>query len=227
MKQKIINALKTEYSSLGLSERALDGVASLLEKTITDESGISAAIKEANVVALLRTFQSEVDTERQKASKAAKELEDYKKANPSNPGTGDPKPNPNPNPQNDALAELTRTVNALKEQLAAEKKKAGHEETLRLLTERLRKENCTNEFILKTTLAGIQFQDSDTLDSLVEKYKNAYNANYKEAYGDGEMPFMGSFNQMPTQNDKDEFAGAVARLRSSGVLKKEDPEQKK
>ena len=53
MKTKILQALKTKYSSKGLSEKALDGVASILEKTVTDESQIEAAISEAPIVNLI------------------------------------------------------------------------------------------------------------------------------------------------------------------------------
>ena len=42
MKTKILNALRTEYANLGLGDKAFDGVASFLEKTITEEA--SAAV---------------------------------------------------------------------------------------------------------------------------------------------------------------------------------------
>ena len=38
MKEKILVALKTKYSNLGFGAKALDGVASILEKSVTDES---------------------------------------------------------------------------------------------------------------------------------------------------------------------------------------------
>ena len=82
MKEKIAKALKTEYASFGLSQKALDGVASIIEKTIKDESEIEAAIKEASVKELLKTFQSELDTFRQDKSRLQKEYEDYKKSHP-------------------------------------------------------------------------------------------------------------------------------------------------
>lgn len=62
MKTKILNALKTKYSNLGFSAKALDGVASVLEKTITEESQIDDAV--SNVEGLLRVFQADNDRQR-------------------------------------------------------------------------------------------------------------------------------------------------------------------
>ena len=44
MKEKILAALKTKYSNLGFGAKALDGVAAILEKSVTDESQIETAI---------------------------------------------------------------------------------------------------------------------------------------------------------------------------------------
>ena len=44
MKEKILVALKTKYSNLGFGAKALDGVASILEKSVTDESQIETAV---------------------------------------------------------------------------------------------------------------------------------------------------------------------------------------
>jgi len=57
--QKIKDALKTRYSSLGLSEEALNGAASILSITITDESQIEAVVNGAE--SSLKGFQAEVD----------------------------------------------------------------------------------------------------------------------------------------------------------------------
>ena len=46
MKTKIFNALRTKYQRFGLSNEAVDRIASALEKTVTDESGIEDAIAE-------------------------------------------------------------------------------------------------------------------------------------------------------------------------------------
>lgn len=49
MKEKILVALKTKYSNLGFGAKALDGVASILEKSVTDESQIETAVSGSNL----------------------------------------------------------------------------------------------------------------------------------------------------------------------------------
>lgn len=224
MKTKIFNALKTEYANLGLSEKALNGVASLLEKTVTTDDDITTAIKEVGVSSMLKILQSEVDTERQKAGKYAKELEQIKASQSSGNGEGGVTVNSKENENEKAIAELTATLKSLQEQVSQENKKKNETAMLQQLTERLRGENCTNDFILKTTLSGFSLNDEDTLESLTSRYKDAYNANYKEAYGNGAHGFAGGFGMGQQANDENEFAGVVSRLKSSGVLK--DTEKK-
>lgn len=62
MKEKILAALKTKYSNLGFGTKALDGVAAILEKSVTDESQIETAI--SGVEPFLKVFQSEADRAR-------------------------------------------------------------------------------------------------------------------------------------------------------------------
>lgn len=62
MKEKILAALKTKYSNLGFGAKALDGVAAILEKSVTDESQIETAI--SGVEPFLKVFQSEADRAR-------------------------------------------------------------------------------------------------------------------------------------------------------------------
>lgn len=59
MKEKIIEALKTRFKNLGFGDKAFDGVASFLEKTITEESQIDNGI--SGVEPLLKGFQSDID----------------------------------------------------------------------------------------------------------------------------------------------------------------------
>lgn len=94
MKQKIISELKNKYAHLGLSKEALDGVASVLEKTIKSEDEIETAVN--GVEGMLKVFQSEADRERTNynALKAAKEEieKKLKEATPLTPPKEDSKP---------------------------------------------------------------------------------------------------------------------------------------
>ena len=62
MKEKILAALKTKYSNLGFGAKVLDRVASILEKSVTDESQIETAV--GGVEPLLKVFQSDADRAR-------------------------------------------------------------------------------------------------------------------------------------------------------------------
>ena len=62
MKEKILTALKTKYSNLGFSSKVLDGIASSIEKSVTDESQIETAV--GGIESILKVFQSDFDRAR-------------------------------------------------------------------------------------------------------------------------------------------------------------------
>lgn len=80
MRKKILEGLKTKYSNLGFGDKAYDGVADYLEKTITDEEQIDNAI--SGVEGLLKTFQGETDRERTKRSELEKKLQELEAGKP-------------------------------------------------------------------------------------------------------------------------------------------------
>ena len=82
MKEKILVALKTKYSNLGFGAKALDGVASILEKSVTDESQIETAV--SGVEPFLKVFQSDADRARTEYN-ALKGLYDELKAKSEEP----------------------------------------------------------------------------------------------------------------------------------------------
>ena len=90
MKEKILSALKTKYSNLGFGDKAFDGVAEFLSKTITKEEEVETGI--AGVEMLLKAFQGDIDKVRTELSTKTKELEDLKKKSPVPPNPEPPKP---------------------------------------------------------------------------------------------------------------------------------------
>ena len=87
MKEKILVALKTKYSNLGFGAKALDGVASILEKSVTDESQIETAV--SGVEPFLKVFQSDADrarTEYNALKGLYDELKAKSEASPANGG---------------------------------------------------------------------------------------------------------------------------------------------
>lgn len=92
MKSKIKEALQTEYKNLGLSEKSFDGVSTLLEKTVTQESEIATAIKGAEIKSLLTAIQGEGDRSRSEKSALQQQFEAYKLAHPESTPSVPPTP---------------------------------------------------------------------------------------------------------------------------------------
>lgn len=122
MKQKILTGLKNKYAHLGLSREALDGVASVLEKTVKSEDEIETAV--SGVEGLLKVFQSEADRERTNynALKAAKEEieQKLKEATPA-----PPKEDPKPFDAEAFKAEILETMRKERETAAQDAEKAA------------------------------------------------------------------------------------------------------
>lgn len=76
MKGKILVALKTKYKTFGFSDKAFDGVADYLSKTVTEEAHIETAI--GGVEGLLKAFQGDVDFVRNEKTGIQKELDALK-----------------------------------------------------------------------------------------------------------------------------------------------------
>lgn len=76
MKGRILVALKTKYKTFGFSDKAFDGVADYLSKTVTEEGQIETAI--GGVEGLLKAFQGDVDFVRNEKSGLQKELDALK-----------------------------------------------------------------------------------------------------------------------------------------------------
>lgn len=76
MKEKLKEALKTKYKTLGFADKTFESVAAILEATVKEESEIETAI--AGVEPLLKAFQGEVDKVRTEKSKKDTELAELK-----------------------------------------------------------------------------------------------------------------------------------------------------
>ena len=77
MKEKILVALKTKYKTFGFGDKAFDGVADYLSKTVTEEGQIETAI--SGVEGLLKAFQGDIDTVSNEKSGLQKKLDELEK----------------------------------------------------------------------------------------------------------------------------------------------------
>lgn len=216
MRQKILKALKTKYSSKGLSDKALDGVAAFLEKTVTDEAQIDAAISEASVESLVNIYQSEADALRSAKAKAEKDLADYKAAHPEKDpavpkddkgGGGD-----------DQMAQVLKELKELKDRAAADDTRRRNSELMAGVRKALKDGNRGLDPLLDIVLRNPVIGAEDTVESLTKRYETEYDSTYKSLYGDGAVPSAGGFFPVTGGGDKDDFSGVVARLRSEGKL---------
>lgn len=205
MKAKIAQALKTSYANMGLSEEAFNGVASLIEKTVTEESQIATAVAGDEVKNLLKVFQSSGDSHRSEVSKLKKEFDEYKAAHPET------KPEPKPEE-----SEFEKRLKALEERAQAAEKKAADATLFNSVKARLEKD-CKDAPILKQVLKGFSLLENETEDAAVTRLTTEYNATVKEIRGEGYIPPMSDGN-----GDVDEAAFEAqmkAFAQSKGLVK--------
>lgn len=189
MKAKILEALKTKYSSYGLSSKAFDGVAEMISKTIKEESQIDAAID--SVEPFVKAYQSDVDKERSASAKLKKELEDAKTQ-------------PEPKKEKQAVEEpeipaymaklLERLDNQdrLLQQMAGEK---VHASKLEQINSMLKEKNVPETFS-SPALHGRTFGEDFNVEELVSSIEAGYNAHRdataNESFAGGKAPEQGS-----------------------------------
>lgn len=208
MKNKIIAALKTTYANLGLSDKAFDGVASMIEKTIEKEEDIAAAIATPEVSALVKAIQGESDALRTKNAQMSKELESLKKQ------VAEPKPEPGDG-GDDKNAQLLARIEAMESALKAKEDKLKLETRLSAIREKLKKGGSENDNILGLVMKDASLTDDETDDAAVERLKGVYDTTYKQFYGDGAVPPTG--NKTGNKNEHPDQS-LIDALRKSGKL---------
>lgn len=215
MRKKIAEALRNRYGNLGLTEKALDGVAGMLEKTVTEESQIQAAIEADEVSALLKSIQGEADALRTARTQAQKELEEYKK---SHPETKKPEEGSGGGEGN---AELLKQLKSIQDRLDERDRREKSERTLSEVDRLMKEKGATNDFIRRMTLRDMKAGEGDTAETLAEKYKADYDRNFKEAYGNGPVPPAGG-GGAGGEFKKGDYSQYVDSLRKEGLI----PEKK-
>ena len=132
LKEQILEALKTKYKAYGLSNDALDRIASLREKTVEKAEDIEGAVADATTLDLIaKEIQRQRDQAIQKNSESQRAFEAYKAAHPEPDagGAGD-KDKDKDNGQDiasivkaavaDAVAPLNEKITALETSKSAE-----------------------------------------------------------------------------------------------------------
>jgi len=196
MKTKILAALKTKYSNLGLSDKAFDGVAALLAKTVEKEEEIDAIVAGAEVESLLKSIQGSVDAERTRAAKAAKDLDDYKKEHPeAQPGADDPELRQ----LRDDLAAQKKAFEELQADYRAQVKQGRHNALRDEVRGKADELKVSNVPIWDDVVAAVEVNDETTADALLSSVRNAYEAKLKAYIGDGAAPYRGEGSGKPAE----------------------------
>ena len=170
MKTKILQQLKQRYSNLGVSDKAFDGVAEFLSKTITEEERIAESV--AGAESFLKAYQSDVDKERTSASTLRKELEALKKE--TQPKPTDPKPSDNQgNEPTEREKALLERMDALQSQLGQLIGQRSHEGKLAQITALLGEKNIPESFYTMA-LSGRTFGEDTNVSELVANIEQGY-----------------------------------------------------
>ena len=216
MKEKITNALKTEYAKMGLGDKAFDGVASFLVKTITKEEEIDGVIKSEDTKNLLKAFQGESDSLRNRNAQLEKDFNAYKE---SHPEKKEEKKDVDTEPEwaKKLREQNEKILEAQEKRDKAEKQKA----TMTAVLASAKKDGCTDEKALKLTEKLFSLKEGESDDDAAKRFKDEYNANKKEYFGNGVVPGFGMGQSIDT--DESAFkASLTAFAESKGLKKQED-----
>lgn len=188
MKEQIITAFKTKYQSFGLSNEAIDRIASAKEKTVTKPEDIEAALADVETMTLIaKEVQKMRDGEIQKRTDLQKNFDTYKA---SHPDKTDPDPDPDPDPD-DKDKDLRDQIKKLTERLDRQEK---DKEAGKLLSEVIAesKQKLTHEKAFRLTEREFTLKEDETKEDALKRFEEAYNANKKEFFSDGVIPPFGS-----------------------------------
>ena len=219
-KEEIATALKTKYQRFGLSNEAIDRIATAREKTVTSEEEIATATADVVTMELIANeLQKMRDKEIQQRTDTQRAFDTYKEKNPEGgKPKGDPNP-PTPDPgKSDPMPE-PEWAKRLRERYEREDREKAEKETRESLTARLKMEGCTNNGIIKFVMSAYTPVKDESQDDAVKRLKESYAAAYKETFGDGGIPGYGGqpfLDNKSATDHKNDF------LRQQGLLPRKE-----
>lgn len=210
-KEQITNQLKTEHKSFGLSNEAIDRIASVIEKTVTKEDEIDSVIKSADTITLIAgELQKMRDREIRSRADLQKSFDAYKGEHleKQENSSEDPK-------KDDYIKRIEALEKANKEMVEAAKKSARLSE----IRSKLKDAGLENENILELVIEKVEIKDEEGMDDLVERLKADYNSKYTKFYG--ESPIPRTHSNIPPKYSGTEDDDFVEILRKEGKLPQE------
>ena len=207
MKEKIITAFKTKHLGFGLSNEAIDRIASALEKTVTKDEDIENALSGVEAMTLIaKEVQKMRDGEIQKRSDLQKTFDTYKAAHPEGKETKETK-------TDDDEPEWARKLREQNEALAARLDKADKETTRKNLMADIisdSKKKLTHEKAFRLTEREFSLKDDETKEAALARFEEEYNANKKEFFSDGVIPPFGSGQHTDDEQARKDYLKAYA-----------------
>lgn len=223
MKTQIIAAFKTKYQRFGLSNEAIDRIASAKEKTVTSESDIEAAIADAETMGLIATeLQKMRDKEIQSRTDLQASFNEYKEKHPETTPPTPPTPPKASEDEPEWAKKLRESNERIEARFKAEDDAKTNAANLSSVEAKLKSAGCVNPGILKSVLKGFALGEGEDVDAAATRLQGEYNSAYKETFGEGPRPGVGSGN---FGGDAKKAADAMNNyLRQEGLLPpKEQP----
>lgn len=196
MKDKITSAFKTKYQSFGLSNEAIDRIASALEKTVTKDEEIEGALANVTTMELIaKEVQKMRDGEIQKRTDLQKSFDTYKQSHPDQ--KNDPKPADTEGGDGGIKEQLAQIMARLDKREREDKEKS----TFSSVKASLEKDGCKNAEVLALTLKGFALGENETEEAAAARLKEEYNASMKRIFGNGPIPNTGSGGSEGAEDD--------------------------
>ena len=196
MKDKIIDALKTEYKGLGLSDKTIDRLASYVEGLVEKEEDIATAVKRDDVKLIATSIQGEIDGIRKAKQTAEEALAEYKKTHPDKK-TGEDDDDDDKEPE--SVKKLRQQYEELTERMNRREKEEKDKATIASVKSALKQAGCTNDTIVSFVMKGFALGENEKEEDAVKRLKGDYDKSVKDLFGDGVVPFQSSVEQTPAQ----------------------------
>ena len=217
MKNIIVASLKTKYQRFGLSNEAIDRIASAKEKTVTSESEIATAIADAETMELIANeLQKMRDKEIQNRTDLQANFNEYKEKHPDGQQTQQQQQQQQQVDEPEWAKKLRESNERIEARFKADDDAKRNAENLSSVETKLKTAGCVNPGILKGVLKGFALGKEETVDDAVTRLQKEYNDSYKDTFGEGPKPGVGNGN---FGGDAKKAADAMNEyLRQEGLL---------
>ena len=227
LKEQILEALKTKYKAYGLSNDALDRIASLREKTVEKAEDIEGAVMDATTLDLIaKEIQRQRDQAIQKNSESQRAFEAYKAAHPE-PDAGGAGDKDKDNGQDiasivkaavaDAVAPLNEKITALETSKSAEAAlSTAHSSFFNGDYAKKYKDQATDAWERAVELNEAT-GNKMTAEELAAKASGYFNKAVSRLGVDTSKPFQAD----PPKNDEEgtiDWSAEVARKKAQGLI---------